>query len=503
MHRVVLALGCLLAGGSLVRADGEDSDIVRALQARFERISRAARGSVACILVARSDAYAQAPYWGVPAKHAEPGQLGGFDAAAARKRVPADAPHRARVLRQIVEHDLSRADALPESYGSGIVLDRSGLVLTNAHVVRDATRLYVRLTEGRGSWADIHASDPRSDLAVLRLLDPPVDLEPLPLGDAGKVRTGQFVLSIANAFAPGFRGSDEPTVGYGLVSNLRRRLPGNTSEMERSKITLHHYGTLIQTDARTTPGCSGGALLDLDGKVIGLTTALAGVRGDRPGGFAVPIDDNTRRIVEVLRRGEEVEYGFLGVVLQPAGALGGVRLYRISPGSPASRAGLLPGDQIVAVNDHPVRSNDDLFLYVGMALAGNTARVEVLRGPGLRQTIPVKLAKYHVEGPVVASRRPAARFGLRVDYTSLLSQRNPFPTWSRVPAEGVIIREVVPGSPADEARLQPDKVITAVNGRAVNAPAEYYREVARSAPRLELTFLTSEGRPEHLTLEEK
>ncbi|MFO0926410.1 MAG: trypsin-like peptidase domain-containing protein [Gemmataceae bacterium] len=504
MCRVAVALGWLLAGAAFATADDEPGgDVVRALQARFERIARDARGSVACILVSRSDAYAAAPSWGVAAKGAEPGQLGRFDAAAARRRVPADAPNRGRLLRQIGEHDLSRPDAVPESYGSGIVLDRSGLVLTNAHVVRDATRLYVRLPDARGSWADVHASDPRSDLAVLRLLDPPADLAPLPLGDAGKVRTGQFVLSIANAYAPGFRRSDEPTVGYGLVSNLRRRLPGNTSEMERSKVTLHHYGTLIQTDARTTPGCSGGALLDLDGKVIGLTTALAGIRGDRPGGFAIPIDENTRRLVDVLRRGEEVEYGFLGVVLQPAGGLGGVRVYRVSPGSPAGRAGLLPGDQIVAINDHPIRSNDDLFLYVGMALAGSTARVEVVRGPGVRQTVPVKLSKYYVEGPVLASRRPPARFGLRVDYTSLLSQRNPFPVWGRGVADGVIVREVVPGSPADDARMQPDKVITAVNGRMVNTPAEYYREVARSGARVELTFLTSDGRPELLTLEEK
>lgn len=502
MRCVCLVLLALLTP-AFAHADEDSADAVRVLQGRFERIAREARGAVVCILVSRSDAYARAPYWGVTPS-GEPGRLGPFDAAAARQRVPNDAPDRGRAFRRIAEYDLSSVSVQPESYGSGIVLDRSGLVLTNAHVVRDATRLFVRLPDRRGCWADIHAADPRSDLAILRLLDPPADLKTLSLGEGGQARAGQLVLSLANTFAPGFRQSNEPTFGYGVISNLRRRLPGNTSEMERSRITLHHYGTLIQTDARTTPGCSGGALLDLGGKVIGLTTALAVVRGDRPGGFAIPFDDNTRRIVEVLRRGEEVEYGFLGVVLQPQGAFGGVRVYRVSPGSPAARAGVQPGDQIVSINGSPIRNNDDLFLLVGMALAGSTARVEVQRHPGAaRLTLSIKLSKYYVEGPVLASRRPPARFGLRVDYTSILSQRNPFPMWGRGPAEGVLIREVVAGSPADAARLQPDKIITEVNGRHVSTPAEFYQEIARAAPRVELTFLTSEGRPERLTLEDK
>ena len=172
-----------------------------------------------------------------------------------------------------------------------------------------------------------------------------------------------------------------------MISNLRNKAPGNISEMERSKVTLHHYGTLLQTDAKTTSSCSGGALLDLDGKVIGLTTALAGVRSDTPGGFAIPFDANTQRIVEVLKRGEEVEYGFLGVVLNPPlhpQRFGGVPLGRISPGSPAALAGLQANDQIVKINGNLVRDNDDLFLYIGMALAGSTARIEVFAGVGTR-----------------------------------------------------------------------------------------------------------------------
>ncbi|MFO0877115.1 MAG: trypsin-like peptidase domain-containing protein [Gemmataceae bacterium] len=479
------------------------SDLLRTLKTRAAQVIEEARPSVVCILVSRSDAYARAPFWGVEPTTTLDGALGRFDATEAARLVPTDAPHRQRILRTIQQHDLSDPTTVPESYGSGFVVDRTGLILTNAHVVRNATRIFVRLPGKKGSWADILASDPRSDLAILKLLDPPGELHALPLGDGGTVRTGQFVISLANSYAPGFPASDEATAGHGLISNLRRRIPGNTSEMERSKITLHHYGTLIQTDAATTPGCSGGALLNLDGKVIGMTTALAAIRGDRPGGFAIPFDASTRRIIDVLKKGEEVEYGFLGVVLGNPGG-GGVRVTRVSPGSPAARSGLVAGDLIVGINGNAIRDSDDLFLHVGMALAGQTARVEVARGlGGATRTFPVKLAKFYVAGPIIAAKRPPSRFGLRVDYASILSQRNPFFAMSRTPSEGVIIREVVPGSSADKARLQPDKVITQVNDRPIATPEDYYREIARAGKSVELTFLNSEGRSEKLTLEDK
>src|SRR5262249_16965937 len=158
-----------------------------------------------------------------------------------------------------------------------------------------------------------------------------------------------------------------------------------------TKVTLHHYGTLIQTDAKTTPGCSGATLFDLSGKAVGLTNALTGVPGNKQGGFAIPFDVNTKRIIEVLVRGEEVEYGFLGVGMNNEGQ--GVKIARVSPGSPAAKAGLLGGDRIVKVNGHPITENGDLFLFIGMALAGGTARVEVERN-GRPLTFTVILAKF-------------------------------------------------------------------------------------------------------------
>jgi serine protease Do len=214
----------------------------------------------------------------------------------------------------------------------------------------------------------------------------------------------------------------------------------------------------------------------------------------------MPFDVNTRRIIKVLERGEEVEYGFLGVMLQPDGLNNGVRLSGVAPGSPAFRAGLRAQDSIRAVDGKPVRNNNDLFLYIGMALAGNPVKIDIRRA-GVPKTFTVTLAKYSVFGKVIAANRPPARFGLRVDYNSILAQRNAFQF--RWPGDGVAIREVVPGSPADKARLQPDKLITHVNGRAVPTPADYYREVARAGKKVEITYAKSDGQPERLTLEEK
>jgi serine protease Do len=470
---------------------------VRALQELVQKAIERAEPSIACILVSRSDLYARRWHQGPP--DAERGILGGFNASAhevpLRDRSPA-ADQRRRLLH---DHDLSRPGTVPESYGSGVVLDAdAGLVLTNAHVVRGATKVYVRLTGNRGSWADIHAADPRSDLAVLRLRQAVPDLKALPLGDGGKVRKGQFVLGLAHPFAAGFR-DGSPSASWGIISNLARRLPGDPSELERARVTLHHYGTLIQTDVRLHVGCSGGALLNLGGELIGLTTAQAALTGsEAPAGYAIPIDAELKKIIARLLEGQEVEYGFLGVRLDPRPKSDrAVYLDAIVPGSPAARAGLRPGDYILSIDKVPVEERDDLFLQIGKHTAGAEVEVEVARNRegARRRTVTVKLAKLYVPGEVIASQRPPAPGGLRVDPSSILSQklawvRGPI----RAPPPGVAIRTVTPGSPADRARLKEDQVITHVNGAAVRSPAEFYKRMGRAAGRVRLTVCDYRGR---------
>jgi S1-C subfamily serine protease len=401
------------------------------------------------------------------------------------------------------QKQLGNPDLVPEAYGSGVVIDEKGLILTNLHVVRDATRVYVRLAGGKGGFAEVYAGDPRSDLAVLRLVDPPLPpLKVLRFGDGGAVRKGQFAISLANPFAAGFR-DGSPSASWGIISNLRRRAPSRpvnpkALDEERNYRTLHEFGTLIQADARLNLGCSGGALLNLKGEMIGLSTSQAAISGgETPGGFAVPMDDGMRRIIDVLKRGEEVEYGFLGIQLntrmvrpQPGGD--GVLVDHVIAGSPAWAAGLRGGGEyILSVNGTKVQEPDDLFLALGTLLASSTAEVQVRRPLGAApETVKVRLAKFYVPGKIIASKRPDAIGGLRVDYTSVLFLRPGGPQiYAHGIPPGVMIREVVAGSAADAARLQEAKVITKVNGRDVNTPDEFYREMRNATGSVELTLL--------------
>src|SRR5207237_2028334 len=161
---------------------------------------------------------------------------------------------------------------------------------------------------------------------------------------------------LAHPCAAGFR-DGSPSASWGIVSNLRRRAPLSESELKeelQSDKPLNQFTTLIQTDARLNLGCSGGALIDLDGRLVGLTTALAAITGsETAGGYALPLDESLGRIIDVLARGEEVEYGFLGVGFNRAGR-GGLSV-EVVPGSPAERAGIVKDDVILSVNGTPIR----------------------------------------------------------------------------------------------------------------------------------------------------
>jgi serine protease Do len=437
-----------------------------ALQRAMHKIIDAAEPSVACILVSRSDKYSQL---GEGPSAAAEGKLGSFNPIR-HSRFGAGG------MRDLVKRlDLANPDTVPESYGSGVVIEDRGqvLVLTNYHVIEKATKVYVRFPgTNRGSYADIHAADGRSDLAVLKLLNPPSDLKAIPFGDGAKVRKGDWIVVLANPFAAGFR-DGSASASWGIVSNLRRRAPGPPDETKRAK-PLAQYATLIQTDARLNIGCSGGAILNLNGEMVGLTTSLAALTGgETAGGYAIPIDANVRKMIEVLKRGEEVEYGFLGVTVNPdLRAFGrGVIVAEVAAGLPAARAGILGNDIITAINGIPIREQEDLFLNISAALAGSEAEIEVLRN-GSTLKFKARLAKSSHSEPVIASNRPKPVFGLRVDYSSTLSIDSN-------PPEGVLIKELESGSAAekklkdwaDRSRL----IVVAVDGKPVPTPAEFYR----------------------------
>ena len=450
----------------------------------MEEVIKQTEPAIACILVSRSEGYRSFKSQPSPDY---PGRLGGFDVPTLLQRTPPLHQTRIDLIKRL---DLSDPTHVPESYGSGVVIDAAGLVLTNYHVVNGATKIFVRLPGDKGSYADIYAADPRSDLAVLKLLLPPRNLCFLRLGHGEDVRKGQIVLALTNPFAAGFHDAS-PGASWGIVSNLRQRAPNAPPREEERTRTLHHYGTLIQIDTRVNLGCSGGALVNLQGEFIGLTSSLAALTGTDPGGFAVPLNAGMRRIIERLKEGKEVEYGFLGISFKPEPTNGiGVMIDRVAANSSAARAGLEASCWLVKIDNQPIHNSDELFLAIGTALAGSRVRLEVatrLHGP--LRTYVAELGKYYVPGQVIAFNRPPARGGLRVDYSSTLIRNNG--DQYTVP-EGVVIREVLPGTPAEEAHLHMDQLITQVNGQPVNTPAEYDRAVRQAAGSVELTLGNNE-----------
>lgn len=471
-----------------------DVDLLKAMQRINQKIIQQNEASIACILVSRSDHYK---------KSGIPGRLGGFDKEDKddiRRNFNAGGATKAdqeQQLNQLLKKlDLADPGHVPPAYGSGVVIDADGLILTNYHVVQDATKIFVRLPGSKGAYADIHAADARSDLAVLKLIAPNfLPLRPIVLGDADKVEQGQFVLTLANPYAAGFR-DGKPSASWGIISNIRRRAPQNLKEEERIK-PFHLYGTLLQTDARLNLGCSGGALLNLSGEMVGLTTAMAAIQGgDTPGGFALPINMPMRRIIDVLKRGEEVDYGFLGVSLDdPRGLKGQIGIpVTAYKGSPARLEGKLKdGDLLIEVNGQPIRDLEDIFLNVGMHLAGTKISLRVRRD-GEERVVEVTLTKLLVPGKHIASslgERPYLR-GLRVDYASLVAQQ--IRRWGYIP-EGVVISDVQANSPADRAALKTGDVITHVNQNPVKTPAAFRQAVAGVAGPLELTVLQTPDDP--------
>jgi len=426
-----------------------------------------------------------------------------------RERAEFDQPFferdRRRFPRRMTIEDDTELQAA--ALGSGIILDRSGKILTCYHLVRAASagskyELNVRSQDGMlyaVGKEDIVAGDPRSDLAVIKVT--PTDnarFEPARFGDGGALFVGQTVLALGNAFGVGI---DDGTVSasIGVVSSVGRKAEpvfptsvGADQQYRERRKHLLTWGPLAQVDCRLNLGTSGGALINTRGEVVGITLALAARSGmETPGGFVLPYDKLVRRVVETLKAGKEMEYGFLGV--QPKNFTKAEA--RATPGMPevdgvlvgsvvlpqTQRGGLKPGDVVVAIDGEPVHNSNELVLKVGGAAAGQTLRFKIVRPKEGEQDVSVKLGKYPVAGPVIASNGRRAFAGLKVDYLSLLAEDysiNLFDSGpASIPQGGVLVTDVETSSPADAAGISPKSVITSVNGANLESPDDFVRMV--------------------------
>jgi serine protease DegQ len=285
-----------------------------------------------------------------------------------------------------------------QATGSGVIVDaQHGYVLTNYHVIESAEAVEVTTKDNRRFQARIIGRDPETDIAVLKIDGK--DLRAVPLGDSDRLEVGDFVVAIGNPFGLG------QTVTSGIISALGR-----------SGLGIEGYEDFIQTDASINPGNSGGALIDLRGRLVGINTAILAPGGGNIGiGFAVPIT-MARAVMEQIIKYGEVKRGRIGIAIQEltpeiASTIGtrrqeGAVIARVEARSPADRAGLKPGDLVVAVNGAPIRSMAQLRNKIGLTRLGETLQLTVER-QGEIKTLAAKVEQ--VEEPSARERARTSR----------------------------------------------------------------------------------------------
>lgn len=300
------------------------------------------------------------------------------------------APGVVNITSTVLERDFFFGIVPREGAGSGAIIDSRGYILTNNHVIKEARRIEVTLSDGSKWPGKLVGADPENDLAVIKIEAPSGRLTPLPLGSSKDLQVGQKVMAIGNPFGLG------ETLTVGIISSLGRSIRSETGSLMED---------LIQTDAAINPGNSGGPLLDSEGRIIGINTAIFSPSGGNIGiGFAIPVDTAKRIIPELIEKGY-VAHPWLGVSLFPltsglAKAMDlptsqGVLVVEVIRDGPADRAGvrggtkmvqignaLLPvgGDVILAVEGEPVKSSEDVIREIRKRRPGEQVRLKILRG---------------------------------------------------------------------------------------------------------------------------
>jgi len=350
------------------------------------------------------------------------------------------------------------------SLGSGFIINEDGYIVTNNHVVQGADKIKVILKDGREFDAEIKGRDPNTDLALVKI-DSDKDLPTIELGDSDLLKVGEWVLAIGNPFGLGH------TVTAGIIS-AKGRVIGSGP-----------YDDFIQTDASINPGNSGGPLISMEGKVVGINTAI--IAGGHGIGFAIPVN-LAKGIIKQLKTKGEVTRGWLGVGIQDLTKElkeyygmkdgEGVLVTQVFPDDPAAKAGMEPKDIILEVNGHKVKTSRELSRMIAEASVGQKMDIVVLR-KGSRKEFNIQLSKR--KDTEIASQNDEFRkeneFGLAVSNLTPEIARQ----FNLKDTEGVVVVEVEPDSKGDKAGILTGDIIKEINHEDVGDVDEYLKEIGK------------------------
>ncbi|HYA15450.1 MAG TPA: DegQ family serine endoprotease [Syntrophales bacterium] len=373
--------------------------------------------------------------------------------------------------------DIPDREMKQRSLGSGFIVDKSGYIITNNHVVAGADEIKVKLADGREYTAKVVGRDKKTDLALIKISSIFKDLPTLALGDSDSMQVGDWVLAIGNPFGL------EHTVTQGIISASGRVIGSGP------------YDNFLQTDAPINPGNSGGPLVNLKGEVIGINTAI--VAAGQGIGFAIP-SNTAKTVITQLREKGKVIRGWLGVSIQmvtsdlaesfgmkePQGAL----VADVVPGSPAEKAGIKQGDIILSFDGKKINTSSDLPWIVADTPVGKTINVKLIR-QGKEMDIKVTVVEMTEQRTASQMGTPSQSLGLAVD--------NIKPQWRKqfnIKAQsGVVVIRVAPDSPADDAGIEPGDVIREVNKKVIRNLSDFKKAVAQIKEDEAVVFLMNRG----------
>lgn len=399
------------------------------------------------------------------------------------------------MFRQFFGDQFGQGKPTPEreqSLGSGVILTPDGTIITNNHVIDGASDIKVQLSDKREFKAKLVGTDPKSDVAILKI--DASGLPTLPLGDSTNLHVGDLVFAIGDPFGIG------ETATMGIVSATGR-----------GGLGIENYEDFIQTDASINPGNSGGAMIDLHGNLVGINTAIlsGGSGGNQGVGFAIPISMAKNVMDQILTHGKVVR-GYLGIYIQDVNPqiakafglqqAGGALIGDVTPDTPAARAGLKKGDVVLKLNGEPVDSRNELMLHISQMAPGTTVKLGVWHEGRMQDfnitlgELPDKAAK--ADGEEASGSN--ALEGVEVqELTSEIAQDLKLPS----SVHGVVVTSVDPASTAATTGLNRGDVIQEVNHKPVRNVAEYDQALQNTGKQPVLLLVNRGGVTNYLVIE--